>query len=217
MDALLHSKFFALPPTMRAPILLLTLAVTAFSSQSSNFPSAITPAPHIEARQQTSGCPGNLLVWSGSSTCVVTTTKTGTGDCNNFVGACVVYGTDDRSTAAPYTTTVYTNSASETSLVTSTITTSASTTATDGSECANFSGACVVYGSTGGGNTYATTTAAAGGGTGNGDGYIGADSTGGGSGEIGGAASLGMHWWLPVLLVFAAQGITAMFIQREVL
>ena len=72
----------------------------------------------------------------------------------------------------------------------------------------------MVYGSAGGGNAYATTTAGAGAGsgTGNGDGYIGADSTGGGSGEIGGAASLGIHWWLPVLVVFAAQGITAMFI-----
>lgn len=77
--------------------------------------------------------------------------------CNNFNGACVVYG-DNNAHGAPYTTTVYRgNSPTTTDVVTSTTIVQATTTATDANACQDFNGACVVY--AGNGEAAYTTTA----------------------------------------------------------
>jgi hypothetical protein len=80
------------------------------------------------------------------------------GACNDFVGACVVYGTY---ASAPYTTTVYRYAPSPPppgppppppsppptpSWTTSTTVVAATTTVSNSGACADFVGACVVYG-----------------------------------------------------------------------
>lgn len=117
-----------------------------------------------------------------------------TNACNNFVGACVVYGSGTDG-AAPYTTTVYVsgNTPSPTTVVTFSTTTIPATRTVTGSSagaCGDFTGACVVYGT---GNGAASTTVYASGtpgsGSNDGDGVIGQNS--GGDGQIGGSDSHG--------------------------
>ncbi|KXT09318.1 hypothetical protein AC579_259 [Pseudocercospora musae] len=130
-----------------------------------------------------------------------TITATESGACNNFVGACVVYGTEG---AAPYTTTVYAGeSATSRTIVTSTTTISvraAGTTADAASACQGFVGACVVYGSDAAGASYTTTVnnghspQAT---LGNSGGYIGPG--GSGDGYIGEASSLNMRIVIPLI------------------
>lgn len=146
------------------------------------------------------------------------------GACENFVGACVVYGTY---ASAPYTTTVYRYAPSPSpprapappptpSPRTNTITTStrvilATTTASNEGACSNFRGACVVYGS----NTVAgqptrtvyydgTSTVVYAGASatptrpGGGQGYIGPKADAG-DGVIGGAAGIDRWTWITVV------------------
>lgn len=121
------------------------------------------------------------------STTVVSVTSTKTvhvtatdysGACDNFVGACVVYGTTRN---APYTTTVYVGGASPPppppSVTTSTTTIVAITTASNSGDCSGFVGACVVY-ATNSANAPSSTVYYAGGNSqhsavGNAQGYIG--------------------------------------------
>lgn len=134
------------------------------------------------------------------TTTVVETTSTKTvhvtatdyaGACDNFVGACVVYGTHG---AAPYTTTVYRYAPTSTSatLVTSTTTLVATTTASDSGACESFVGACVVYATNEDGAAtrsvyYAGSSATAR--PGNDQGYIGPKQDDGGDGVIGRGAA----------------------------
>ncbi|KAF2163795.1 hypothetical protein M409DRAFT_25976 [Zasmidium cellare ATCC 36951] len=135
-----------------------------------------------------------------TSTTLVTATTTVTssatdngGACNDFVGACVVYG----GPGGAYTTTVYAASSPRPTVVTATTTTTVTyipaEQATTGavSACQNYEGACVVYGTNAQGSAQYTTTVFAGasnsgqnngnnggagligGSNGNGDGYIG--------------------------------------------
>ncbi|KAF2215794.1 hypothetical protein CERZMDRAFT_89995 [Cercospora zeae-maydis SCOH1-5] len=133
-----------------------------------------------------------------------TTTETVTelGACNNFVGACVVYGNAD---TTPYTITVSAGSHSPAddtvSTTTVTLSRTSDTTPDAGSACADFTGACVVYG--GAENPSYTTTANNGGSSsddtqpGNSDGYIAAEK--GGDGYIGEAVSVGMGVVVPLI------------------
>ncbi|KAM3425229.1 hypothetical protein BST61_g7183 [Cercospora zeina] len=138
-----------------------------------------------------------------TSTVTATTTTEEPAACNNFVGACVVYGNDD---ATPYTTTVYEGSdpPADNTISTTTVTISrtSDTTPDAGSARADFTGACVVYG--GAENPSHTTTANNGGASnsddtkpGNSDGYIAAEK--GGDGYIGEAVSLGMGVVVPLI------------------
>ncbi|KAM0719355.1 hypothetical protein Q7P37_005260 [Cladosporium fusiforme] len=124
--------------------------------------------------------------------------------CNNFNGACVVYG-DNEANGAPYTTTVYRDvTPTPTEIVTSTTIIQETTTASDASACENFNGACVVY--AGNGEAAYTTTAAGYQGDqgvgqkspGNSDGYIG-EKKGDSAVVIGTAASLASWTWVGVL------------------
>lgn len=148
------------------------------------------------------------LATSQSPTSIVTATTTETvtepGACNNFVGACVVYGTGD---VPPYTTTVYagSNSPADDIISTTTVTISrtSDTTPDVASACADFTGACVVYG--GAENPSYTTTTPSNGesnsdGTqqGNSDGYIAAEK-GDNDGYIGEAVSLSMGVVVPLI------------------
>ncbi|EME83178.1 uncharacterized protein MYCFIDRAFT_211264 [Pseudocercospora fijiensis CIRAD86] len=134
-------------------------------------------------------------------TATTTVTATESGACNDFVGACVVYGAEG---AAPYTTTVYAGN-SETSRTTVTPTTTVSigaadTTADAASACRDFVGACVVYGSAAAGASY-TTTVYNGNSLqttlGNSGGYIGPG--GSSDGYIGEASSLNMRIVIPLI------------------
>ncbi|KXT05758.1 hypothetical protein AC578_1061 [Pseudocercospora eumusae] len=91
-------------------------------------------------------------------TATTTVTATESGACNNFVGACVVYGTEGE---APYTTTVYAEESETSKTTVTSITTisvaAAETTADAASACQGFVGACVVYGSGVAGANYQTT------------------------------------------------------------
>lgn len=92
----------------------------------------------------------STTVVSVTSTTTVHVTATDyTGACENFVGACVVYGTYGN---APYTTTVYVGQQSPPpppppppTVTTSTTTIVATTTASNSDACSGFVGACVVY------------------------------------------------------------------------
>jgi hypothetical protein len=141
------------------------------------------------------------LVNADTSTTVVSVTSTKTvhvtatdytGACENFVGACVVYGTYGN---APYTTTVYVGQQSTTpppppTITTSTTTIVATTTASNSGACSGFVGACVVY-ATNSRNAPASTVYYAGSSAsarpGNAQGYIG-ESSGDSDGYIGGAS-----------------------------
>lgn len=124
------------------------------------------------------------------------------GACDNFVGACVVYGTAG---TAPYTTTIYKYnrpSSSSTSTYTSTTTILATTTASNSGDCSGFSGACVVY-ATNSGRPATSTVYNVGGsgnhaGAGNSQGYIGPKEASG-DGEIGGAAVQWILSWEAIL------------------
>lgn len=124
--------------------------------------------------------------------------------CNNFNGACVVYG-DNEANGAEYTTTVYRDSSpTPTEIVTSTTIIQATTTASDASACENFNGACVVY--AGNGEAAYTTTADGYNGEqavgqqaiGNSDGYIG-EKKGHGAAVAGIGTSLAAWTWLGAL------------------
>ena len=138
----------------------------------------------------------STTVVSVTSTTTVHVTATDyTGACENFVGACVVYGTYGN---APYTTTVYVGQQSPPpgppppppTVTTSTTTIVATTTASNSGACSGFVGACVVY-ATNSGNAPASTVYYAGSNDparpGNAQGYIG-QSAGDSNGYIGSAS-----------------------------
>lgn len=131
------------------------------------------------------------------STVTATTTVTASesGACENFVGACVVYGSGG---AAPYTTTVYASDASSSPASKPSPTTVTSTTtvyisyigsslaaSAALSPCESFTGACVVYATNPAGTTTYTTTfhnsppVSSSSSTSGGSGYIGSGSGGG--------------------------------------
>jgi hypothetical protein len=98
----------------------------------------------------------STLVVSVISPTTVHATASDSDACNNFYGACVVYGNQ----GAPYTTTVYRDTTSApTEVVTSSKTVVQTTTVSDAGACSNFAGACVVYGGENGGAAYTTTAA----------------------------------------------------------
>ncbi|KAK1069328.1 hypothetical protein LTR74_004894 [Friedmanniomyces endolithicus] len=138
-----------------------------------------------------------------TATSTITHTATNTdgaqGACNNFYGACVVYG---GAGDAAYTTTIYATGPSTTyttstptSLVTSTSTATTevvvrTTTVSNSGACQGYDGSCVVYNTA---NSAVATTVYAGtngnGGGGNGNGEIGNTGNGGGNGAIGSGVS----------------------------
>lgn len=128
--------------------------------------------------------------------------------CNNFNGACVVYGDNDVH-GAPYMTTVYRNSSpTPTMIVTSTTIVQSTTTATDTNACQGFNGACVIYAGNG---EAASTTVSAGyrdGGAGqqqqhlgNADGYI-AMHKGKAHAAVAAGTSLSALTWFGVMTCF---------------
>ena len=171
--------------------------------------SSITTMPHSRAlRLLATICLCFLVSLAAAQTTVVSITSTTTihatttdssNACNNFAGACVVYGSPNGQGAAAYTTTVYsgnpTTSPTPTSLVTSTTVVLATKTVTDASACQNFDGSCVVYGSGGSGQYYTTTAYAATSSLGNSGGYIAAESNRDSPGYIGAASAMaGLSW-----------------------
>lgn len=134
---------------------------------------------------------------------ITTVTATESGACNDFVGACVVYGTEG---AAPYYTTLYAGMSGTSRIVTTSTTTlsriteSIGTTADAAGACQDFVGACVVYGTGAAGASY-TTTVYNGNSPqatlGNSDGYIG--PAGDSDGYIGEASSINMRVVLPFI------------------
>jgi hypothetical protein len=134
----------------------------------------------------------STMIVSVVSTTTVHATASDSDACNNFYGACVVYGNH----GAPYTTTVYRDSTTSPTDVTTSTTIVQTTTVTDAGACSNFAGSCVVYGGENGGAAYTTTATGYQSGRadgqrplGNSDGYI-AQGKGDGSGVIGAASSL---------------------------
>lgn len=122
--------------------------------------------------------------------------------CNNFIGACVVYGGGSDG-AAEYTTTIYVGSSlpSPTTVVTFSTTTIPATTTVTGSSagaCEGFTGACVVYGTgDGAGTTTVYASGSSNSGNNDGNGVIGQSTEGSGeigntenSGQLGNASSL---------------------------
>jgi len=138
----------------------------------------------------------STLVVSVISTTTVHATASDSNACNNFYGACVVYGDQ----GAPYTTTVYRDATSAPiEVVTSSKTVLQTTTVSDAGACSNFAGSCVVYGGENGGAAYTTTAAGYQGGQpdeqrplGDSDGYI-AQNKGGRSEYIGAGSLLAMR------------------------
>jgi hypothetical protein len=132
------------------------------------------------------------MVVSVISTTTVHATASGSDACNNFYGACVVYGGQGEA----YTTTVYRDTTTTPTDVTRSTTIVQTTTVSDAGACSNFAGSCVVYGGGNGGAAYTTTAADYQGGQGNGqrplgnsDGYI-AQDKGGSPAVIGAGSSL---------------------------
>jgi hypothetical protein len=132
------------------------------------------------------------MVVSVISTTTVHATASGSDACNNFYGACVVYGGQGEA----YTTTVYRDTTTTPTDVTRSTTIVQTTTVSDAGACSNFAGSCVVYGGGNGGAAYTTTAAGYQGGQGNGqrplgnsDGYI-AQDKGGSPAVIGAGSSL---------------------------
>ncbi|KAK0270866.1 hypothetical protein LTR35_013918 [Friedmanniomyces endolithicus] len=158
-------------------------------------PSLSTAELHRRAQSTT------VVAVTATSTITHTATNTdgAQGACNNFYGACVVYG---GSGDAAYTTTIYATGPSTTyatptptSLVTSTSTATTevvvqTTTVSNSGACQGYDGSCVVYNTA---NGAAATTVYAGnngnGGGGNSNGEIGNTGNGGGNGAIGSGAS----------------------------
>lgn len=137
------------------------------------------------------------MVVSVISTTTVHATASGSDACNNFYGACVVYGGQGE----PYTTTVYRDTTATPTDVTTSTTIVQTTTVSDAGACSNFAGSCVVYGGENGGAAYTTTAAGYEGGQGNGQrplgnsgGYI-AQNKGGSPAVIGAGSSLAMGSW----------------------
>lgn len=148
----------------------------------------------------------DLTSVTSTQTVYATTTASNSGACDNFYGACVVYGNGGSaaytitvyasSSPTPHTTTAYTSPTSTFSTSTTTIV--QTTTVTNANACNNYDGSCVVYTSNGGAATtiYAGSTSTGGNGNGNGNGVIGAQATGsnnnggGSGGAIGAAAGL---------------------------
>lgn len=136
----------------------------------------------------------STMVVSVISTTTVHATASGSDACNNFYGACVVYGGQGE----PYTTTVYRDTTASPTDVTISTTIVQTTTVSDAGACSNFAGSCVVYGGGNGEAAYTTTAAGYQGGEGNGqrpignsDGYI-AQDKGGSAAVIGAGSSLTM-------------------------
>lgn len=134
----------------------------------------------------------STMVVSVISTTTVHATASDSDACNNFYGACVVYGDQ----GAPYTTTVYRDSTTTPTAVTTSTTVVQTTTVTDAGACSNFAGSCVVYGGENGNAAYTTTAAGYQNGQGDGqqplgnsDGYI-AQNKGGSPAVIGAGTSL---------------------------
>lgn len=153
------------------------------------------------------------------STTTIPATATNSGSCDDFTGACVVYGGESGSQQAPYTTTVYAGSTSATSVVTSDVTATTtvyvSESANASGACEGFSGACVIYATGNSGAAYTTTVyqpAASSGNSGNGDGAIGESGSDGNQGYISAAGRV-FGWWTSAsfmgmalgLLLFAAR------------
>ena len=182
-----------------------TISMSRFSIRWQHLISLLLPLVFVAADVTTT-------VLSVTSTTTVHVTATDyAGACDNFVGACVVYGTARN---APYTTTVYVGGSSPhpsppppPSVTTSTTTIVATTTASKSGDCSGFVGACVVYATNSHSNAPASTVYYAGGnnqqsGVGNAQGYIGPKaSTGGG---FIGAASIQQCSRLGVLLSLVA-------------
>ena len=189
------------------PIAFLLLAI----QQTLALPS---PAPAIKPRDATTAIVSVTL----TTTVHATSTDSGTGGpCDNFYGACVVYGGQG---SAAYTTTVYATGPAPTptpttpsTTYTRTTTYLATTTVTDGNACRNYDGACVVYATDG---TAASTVYAGSAGPGNAGGFIGAapsgDGTGGDNGVIGfGAAGrIDVRWAMG--LAVGMVGVVGLFI-----
>jgi hypothetical protein len=136
----------------------------------------------------------STMVISVISTTTVHATASDSDACNNFYGACVVYGGQGEA----YTTTVYRDTTATPTDVTTSTTIVQTTTVSDAGACSNFAGSCVVYGGENGGAAYTTTAAGYHGGQGNGqrplgnsDGYI-AQDKGGSLAVIGAGSSLAM-------------------------
>lgn len=139
------------------------------------------------------------------STTTVHATASDTDPCNNFFGACVVYGDN----GAAHTTTVYRDTTAAPTEVTTSTTLIQTTTVTDAGACANFAGSCVVYGDGNGQNAYTTIAAGQAGGQvveqqplGNSGGYI-ARYKGHGPAVVGAGASLAASRWVASSLVAA--------------
>jgi hypothetical protein len=99
-------------------------------------------------------CQSTMII-SVISTTTVHATASDSDACNNFYGACVVYGGNE----SPYTTTVYRDSTSAPTTIVISTTIVQTTTVTDAGACSNFAGSCVVYGGENGGAAYTTTVA----------------------------------------------------------
>ena len=97
----------------------------------------------------------STMVVSVISTTTVHATASGSDACNNFYGACVVYGGQGEA----YTTTVYRDTTASPTDVTTSTTVVQTTTVSDAGSCSNFAGSCVVYGGENGGAAYTTTAA----------------------------------------------------------
>lgn len=143
------------------------------------------------------------------------------GACDNFHGACVVYGGVGNPS---YTTTVYATeeapstvsiSASPTATVTSYSTATAvevrTTTVSNSNDCSNHDGACVVYGSAGGATATTVYSASSQTTTGNSGGYIGKSGTAGNEGAIGAAAASAAEIGRPAMAA-AAIGVVGVII-----
>ncbi|KAK0342779.1 hypothetical protein LTR94_020921 [Friedmanniomyces endolithicus] len=150
-----------------------------------------------------------------TATSAITHTTTNTdgaqGACNNFYGACVVYG---GSGEAAYTTTIYATGPSTTyatptptSLVTSTSTATTevivqTTTVSNSGACQGYDGSCVVYNTA---NGAAATTVYAGNngnsGGGNSNGEIGNTGSGGGNGAIGSASFAALALLASIMII----------------
>jgi hypothetical protein len=145
----------------------------------------------------TAGDTSTTVVSVTSTTTVHVTATDYAGACDNFVGACVVYGTAGN---APYTTTVYVGQSPPPppppTVTTSTTIILATTTASNRGDCSNFVGACVVYASNSASAAPVSTVYYNGdnnhhNGLGNNQGYIG-QAEGGSDGYIGSAS---VHKW----------------------
>jgi len=164
-----------------------------------------------------------------TATTTVTQTATGTeGACDNFYGACVIYGS--YGSTAEYTTTVYgtplppaspepppnTTPSPTTTLVTSTSTIEQTTTVSETGACQNYDGSCVVYGADGSPTTtvYSGSSSNEGqhGHPGNSDGEIG-ESSGSSDGAIGAAAGYDIRFTstLTVGILFVILSIIPMY------